>query len=296
MILNHGRDAGPHTHADLLSFEAYAYGKPLALDAGIGTTYDDTLYVPWYKSSRAHSMVVLNGRNIDREGTTGDRIVWDTTSSLEYWAGSHGGYSKYGVGARRRVAFIRPSYWMIMDEMECQRGGDTLSWVFLTPEELTRTGRGVRSVSAPGVEVRCLEPVSGTTVEHVWAASPTDPDPGKTALVRRVALDRLTSPGRTVRFPVLLYPFRTADDSVSATRVSENHFLIHHGNITDHIYFPTDERDDGTVSTDAECVLVREMPDGSARLSVILATRLTYRGLSRWGSPRAASGEVMIAR
>ena len=50
LTVNYGPFAGFHSHFDLLDFELYAYGKPLAVDAGIGLTYDDPLYNPWYRS------------------------------------------------------------------------------------------------------------------------------------------------------------------------------------------------------------------------------------------------------
>ncbi|HTY58399.1 MAG TPA: heparinase II/III family protein, partial [Bacteroidota bacterium] len=67
--INYGPEAGFHTHRDMLDVELYAYGRPLAVDAGLGLTYDDTLYETWYRSSRAHNMVTVNDSSIEREGT-----------------------------------------------------------------------------------------------------------------------------------------------------------------------------------------------------------------------------------
>ena len=87
LSVNHGPFAGFHTHNDLLDFELYAYGTPLAVDAGLGMTYDDPLYVPWYKSSRAHNMVVVNDSDMQREGVEGEHIRWGSLRSLDFfWA------------------------------------------------------------------------------------------------------------------------------------------------------------------------------------------------------------------
>ncbi len=73
LTVNYGPSAGFHSHFDLLDFELYAYGKPMAVDAGLGLTYDDELYHSWYRSSRAHNMVTVNDSNIAREGLRGGK-------------------------------------------------------------------------------------------------------------------------------------------------------------------------------------------------------------------------------
>ncbi len=108
LTLNYGPFAGFHTHSDLLDFEIYANGKPLALDAGIGLTYDDPLYVPWYQSSRAHNMVVVNDSSIRRDSCQGENIRWASMPALDYFAGEQRGYGRFGVTQRRQIAFIKP--------------------------------------------------------------------------------------------------------------------------------------------------------------------------------------------
>ncbi|HSQ76173.1 MAG TPA: alginate lyase family protein, partial [Bacteroidota bacterium] len=108
MTVNYGPFAGFHTHLDLLDFELYAYGTPLAVDAGIGSTYDDSLYLTWYRSSRAHNMVVVNDSNIEREGLRGENIRWGSTATVDYFAGEQNGYRRFGVRHRRHIAFMKP--------------------------------------------------------------------------------------------------------------------------------------------------------------------------------------------
>src|ERR1043166_5636089 len=57
MLINHGPSGGGHSHADCLSFELHAFGRRIAIDAGIGYTYDDPNHKTWYVRSRAHNML-----------------------------------------------------------------------------------------------------------------------------------------------------------------------------------------------------------------------------------------------
>ncbi len=153
LTVNHGPFAGFHSHNDLLDFELYAHGTPLAVDAGLGMTYDDPLYVPWYKSSRAHNMVVVNDSDMQREGVEGEHIRWGSLRSLDFFSGDHRGYQRFGVLHRRQIVFVKDSYWFVLDDLSCSRSGDTLSWYFHSPGPLRPAGPGFVSVSAPGIQI-----------------------------------------------------------------------------------------------------------------------------------------------
>ena len=200
MVINHGPAAPTHTHADLMSFEAYAYGQALAVDAGIGMTYDDSLYVPWYQSSRAHNMVVLNDRNMDRKNTTGENVRWMSLKSVEYLAGDQPGYVSQGLHHRRHILYMKSRYWFIIDDLRSTRTGDTLSWYFHSPTTLQRVGRGYTSTTGPGVSV--LPAVAFDRREGKgWAAATSVTRPGAVEEINWIRFDQTTEAGTKLQVP-----------------------------------------------------------------------------------------------
>ena len=101
MVINYGEYGGGHSHPDILSFELFAYGDALAVDAGIGVSYDDPLHGPWYKTSRAHNMLVIDDANLDRRIAVGQKPVWSSQAGMDYFSAEHEGYRSRGVSHRR---------------------------------------------------------------------------------------------------------------------------------------------------------------------------------------------------
>jgi hypothetical protein len=102
-------------------------------------------------------------------------------------------------------------------------------------------------------------------------------EPGKTALVHRVAMQKPTVQGTTLRFPVLLHPFRDIGDSVGAVTISSRHITVTRRDVTDHLCFPEGPYDDGVIATDGSCALVRELPGGLLEWAVTGGTTLRFR-------------------
>ena len=291
MNINYGKWSGFHTHNDMLDFELYAYGKALAVDAGLGLTYDDPLYVPWYKSSRAHNMVTVNDQNIERETVQGEKIEWSSGSMLDYFAGEDRGYEKFGIHHRRQIAFVKPTYWIVRDELKCEKGGDTLSWYFHSPTPLVRLGEKYESTSAPGILVLPLAGVEGSRTGTGMAASTRDPAPGKTEEISWLALDQMTTAHSTKQFNVLLYPYRTTSPSVTYAKVSDAHFRVSGSDYSDDLYFSSVPIDDGEIATDALFLLVHKNPGKAARVSLVQGTYLRFRGVEVWNSSTRSSVE-----
>ncbi len=112
-----------HGHADLLSVQCSAFGEPVLIDPG---TYCYTADVEWrnfFRGSRAHSVLVIDGRD-QAEGDSPfswrgrPRISvreWRSNSESDFVDASHSGY--LGVSHRRRVMFVKPNYWVIVDDV-----------------------------------------------------------------------------------------------------------------------------------------------------------------------------------
>jgi hypothetical protein len=294
LTLNYGPAAGFHTHFDMLDFEIYAYGRPLAVDAGIGLTYDDTLYNTWYRSSRAHNMVTVNDRNIEREGTEGKRVHWGSTTTVDFFSGEHDGYRRFGTKVRRQIAFVKPSYWFCLDEISSGRDGDTLSWYFHSSGQLAAAGDGFSSVSAPGIRLIPAGSHYATRTGVGWAASTTVKIPGKTEKIPWVRFDQISVRDRTHRFAVLLLPFRTRDGTASAAKVSDRHYLVTTPGWSDHLYFTGGPFSDDTLQTDGEFAFVRVPAHGPPVCVLIDGTYLIFAGKKVVASSTPASVECEI--
>jgi len=284
MNINYGKWNGSHTHNDMLDFEIYAYGKALAVDAGIGMTYDDSLYVPWYKSSKAHNMVVVNDLNMDRERVEGERIRWGETGSLNYFAGEHRGYARLGVHHQRQIAFVKGTYWIIFDHIESSNDGDTLSWYFHSPTTLIRNGNGFRSAEAPGILVLPADGQVKTKIGKGMAASTDHLWPGKTQEIDWISFDQMTKAGSTRQFAVLLYPYREALPSVDCSLLAADHVRVVTNNVTHDLYFSANQSSGKDVRTDAAFLLLEKIDGTPVRFSLVEGTYFSYRGVEVWRS------------
>jgi hypothetical protein len=295
MNINYGKFAGFHSHNDLLDFEVYAYGKALAVDAGIGLTYDDPLYIPWYQSSKAHNMVVVNDENLVRKDIEGRSIVWGSTRGVDYFAGEHRGYAGLGVNHRRQIVFVKPRYWVVLDRLKCEKDGNTLSWYFHSPTELIPLGLGFRSSASPGVVVLSANTSPVARIGKGFAASTDDLTPGRSQEINWIAFDQTSSAGTVKRFPILLHPYREKAPEVEFGEVSPEHYRLRTDRFTDDLYFPVHQSDDEDVSTDAVFLLLHHAPEKPMTFSLVQATYLRHRGKEIWSSKDKASADGVVS-
>ena len=152
MIINYG-PAANHHHYDILDFEIYAHGKAIAVDGGIGPKgYDDELHRSWYRATPSHNMVMVGDTSIERGEADGEDVIWATQKFIDFFAASHGGYkSKFGIVSRRQIAFLKPHYWIIHDNIVSLDSGQKLDWLFHSPLTLEEYRSGYLSKESPGV-------------------------------------------------------------------------------------------------------------------------------------------------
>ncbi len=296
LTVNHGPFAGFHTHSDLLDFELYAYGTPLAVDAGIGMTYDDPLYTSWYKSSRAHNMVVVNDSDIQREGFQGENIRWGSLHALDFFSGEHHGYQRFGVLHRRQIVFVKDSYWFVLDDLSCSRSGDTLSWYFHSPGPLRPAGPGFVSTSSPGIQILPAGPPLSIRTGKGWAASSSVRIPGMTEEIPWIRFDRIGVRDSSNQFAVLLTPFKHQSPAVSVQKISDRHFTVTSAGSVDHLYFANGSFHDGRVETDGMFLWLNAQDGSNPRFAVVDGTYLKYRGRTLWHAATPASGEGTLSR
>jgi hypothetical protein len=117
-----------HGHADLLSVQVSAFGEPYIVDPGTFGYAVDERSRNYFRGSAAHSTVRLDeGEQADPDGIFGWTMrprarlrLFLSSGSVELAEGEHHAYCRAGKGAvhRRRVLFVRKSYWVLVDDLE----------------------------------------------------------------------------------------------------------------------------------------------------------------------------------
>lgn len=120
--------SGGHGHSDLLSIQCSVFGKPILVDPG---TYCYTAEPEWrdfFRGTAAHSTVTVDdvmqaipaGPFNWRERPRARLRRWLTTDSFDLVDADHDAYLCLSdpVVHRRRVAFIKPRYWVLLDDLE----------------------------------------------------------------------------------------------------------------------------------------------------------------------------------
>lgn len=125
-------DAGPfgagHQHEDKLNLEVYAYGRPFVVDPG---RFSYTGEGAAFKASAAHNLILVDGKGQHRRGTDRSKWVarepvggvrWITEEGYDYAEGIYdegfGNENELPVTHRRRIFFVKPEYWIVVDVLE----------------------------------------------------------------------------------------------------------------------------------------------------------------------------------
>lgn len=115
MMINYGEYGGGHTHNHCLDFELFAFGEGLALDTSRFDSYDNPLDA-YFRSARAHNQVVVNDADMDRVNLNVRNVLWHSDNSVDFFSAEHDGYLKsHGVILTRKVIFVKPSFFLVID-------------------------------------------------------------------------------------------------------------------------------------------------------------------------------------
>ncbi|MBT7861916.1 MAG: alginate lyase family protein [Gemmatimonadetes bacterium] len=127
-------DAGPfgrgHQHEDKLGFWLHAFGRNLIVDPG-RHLYDQSSasYLPYLKSTRAHSTILIDGQPQHSRGRP-DTWIAKTPGSLQFETSpnrtSASGAYTLGYGTdnvidvihHREIVFVDQRYWVVFDRIE----------------------------------------------------------------------------------------------------------------------------------------------------------------------------------
>ena len=117
MAIRTGTFPTSHIHRDVGTFELYGFGDDLIVDSGGPYAYGHPFRNPYFVSTHAHNTVVVDGQ--DQHIGTSRICHWDTNDHLDFLQIQHANYP--GVTHNRSFVFIRPGYFLILDQLESQQ-------------------------------------------------------------------------------------------------------------------------------------------------------------------------------
>jgi hypothetical protein len=224
-----------HTHSDKGEFILEAYGERFAADPGV-IRYQDPACAN-YKGTPYHNLVTLRGRNQDyrdpqhavvldqvRFGARCDYISADLRNSYKAFA-------KY----RRRVVFVRPHYFVILDDVEADEPG--LEWNY-------HSCAPIRDIDLRAGLVRLQGEKAGMILAlgspGALAAATGTYATGGQILSHNLVLTQV-EPSRTLQLAALLLPFPLGSAAVPEPKVQIEHrsgsvvFTVSHRDGTDRV-------------------------------------------------------------
>lgn len=120
--------SGGHGHADLLSIQCSVFGEPYLVDPGTSCYTADRDWRDFFRSTAAHSTVAIDGVG---QATPAGPFAWGarprvrlrrwvSTEAYDLADAEHDGYRCLSdpVCHRRRVLFVKPRYWVVVDDLE----------------------------------------------------------------------------------------------------------------------------------------------------------------------------------
>ena len=117
-----------HGHADLLSVQCSIFGEACLVDAGTYCYTAEPVWRDFFRSTAAHSTVRVDG--MDQAESAGPfrwhqrpraRLrTWQSDSTCDVLDADHDAYLRLAdpVTCRRRVIFVKPDYWLLVDDMD----------------------------------------------------------------------------------------------------------------------------------------------------------------------------------
>lgn len=208
---------GNHGHLDLLSFELYAYGRPLVVDPG-RYTYDESGDINWrvlFRGTSWHNTVTVDGRNQTRyefhkrkfkirgpqpEYGIEEFVSRDGQDAVCGWARS----AEYDVLHRREIRMVNGTHFEVRDRLESATPHHYDLWFHLSAEaegriSISRRDGSWRIETPHLVMTQAGQPGVACTIERGWVSETY----GR-KLPAPVVRFRLE--GTTVEFTTLLYP------------------------------------------------------------------------------------------
>jgi hypothetical protein len=146
LLFDAGPYGGPHGHEDKLSIEVFAYGQPFIVDPGSYTYDKNDPFRNYFVGSHAHNTALINGKsqirrwkkeNLEPIADSGNHATWICHEGFDYVEASYcDGYSSFclkkpsnpeiikDVTHTRRILFVKPDYWVVLDQLHASENHD----------------------------------------------------------------------------------------------------------------------------------------------------------------------------
>lgn len=182
-------DAGPyggfHGHEDKLNIELFAYGQSFIVDSGSYTYEKTDPYRKYFVGSQGHNTVLVDGLSQIRRWydvhrspkvATKDYASWVCREDFDYVAAQYNeGYGEFAlkrpksprivddVVHTRHILFVKPDYWVIVDELQASEIHDYQLLFHCSPQITVRESgeQGVvlnSKLQAPGLHILPASP------------------------------------------------------------------------------------------------------------------------------------------
>ena len=148
-----------HAHADQNAFNVLFAGQPLFYSSGYYIAYGDDHFKEWYKHSRGHNTVLIDGKGQEfgPEGygwiaryLDGRRVTYCLGDASRAYG--RAGLKRY----RRHLALLRPSTVVVYDELEADHSAQW-TWLLHSPSAMSVEGQqklvGATGAAAARVDV-----------------------------------------------------------------------------------------------------------------------------------------------
>jgi hypothetical protein len=146
-----GAPTGGHGHADALSLTLFSSGHEFLIDPGTSVYNCEPEWRTFFRSTRAHNTVVVDGASQSEIGGT---FSWKRKAEshlaknislpgMDYIDAEHDGYANQAkaITHRRRLIYVRPNYWIVLDDLRGRGEHDYEFLYHFAPEaELTVFG------------------------------------------------------------------------------------------------------------------------------------------------------------
>ena len=181
-----------HGHADLLSVQCAIFGEACLVDAG---TYSYTAERPWrefFRSTAAHSALRVDG--LDQTQSVGpfrwDRRPrarlrsWQSDPDRDVLDADHDAYLHLPdpVTCRRRVLFVKPDYWLVVDDLDGASSHQVeVAFQFAPTMQVTLGPEPWARAETPGGRVLWMLSLSSSPVQTSLKCGDLDPIRGWTS-------------------------------------------------------------------------------------------------------------------
>ena len=165
-----------HMHADQNSFNILFAGKRLLHSTGYYIAYGDDHFKGWYKHSRGHNTVLIDGKS---QPFGAEAYGWIARflhgERISYCLGDASkAYGDAGLKRfRRHLVLLRPGTVVVYDDLEADRPA-AWQWLLHSPEEMS-VEPGKQRLCAAAESARCQVDLFGSTPLRTAVVSRFDP-------------------------------------------------------------------------------------------------------------------------